>query len=139
MKNVLLAPVSPPVDLARGRETQIGPILAHFGHFGTFGLSGALLLDPENQRNGESYLLIWQPAICSCSSEYSRGRTIQPPLKTKLIVFPPISAPWPFPWPSWVWLHAAWKMSATDAIFTPIGGRGLGRNFSLELNIFQNR
>ena len=58
MKNVLLAPVSPPVDLARGRETQIGPILAHFGHFGTFGLSGALLLDPENQRNGESYLLI---------------------------------------------------------------------------------
>ena len=58
MKNVLLATVSPPVDLARGRETQIGPILAHVWHFGTFGLSGALLLDPENQRNGESYLLI---------------------------------------------------------------------------------
>ena len=60
MKNVLLATVSPPVDLARGRETQIGPILAHFWHFGTFGLSGALLLDPENQRNGESYLLIYR-------------------------------------------------------------------------------
>ena len=59
MKNVLLAPVSPPVDLARGRETQIGPILAHFGHFGTFGLSGALLLDPENQRNGESERVIY--------------------------------------------------------------------------------
>ena len=58
MKNVLVAPVSPPVDLARGRETQIGPILTQLGHFGTFGLSGALLLDPENQRNGESYLLI---------------------------------------------------------------------------------
>merc|ERR1712217_374354 len=27
---------------------------------------------------------IWQPAICSCSSEYSRGTTIQPLRKTKL-------------------------------------------------------
>ena len=53
MKNVLLAPVSPPVDLARGRETQIGQI------FRTLGLSGALLLEPENQRNGESERVIY--------------------------------------------------------------------------------
>ena len=64
---------------------------------------------------------IWQPAICSCSSEYSRGTTIQPLRKTKLKHFSPISAPWPFPGPSWGGIDGEWKMSATDLIFTPIG------------------
>ena len=36
-------------------------------------------------------------------------------------IFPPISAPWPDIVPSWVWAHAPWKMSAKDAIATPIG------------------
>ena len=37
------------------------------------------------------------------------------------IFFPPISSPWPFPWPSWGGIDGEWKMSATDLIFTPIG------------------
>ena len=34
----------------------------------------------------------WQPVICSCSSEYSRGRTVKPPRKTKLIFFTDLGA-----------------------------------------------
>ena len=37
------------------------------------------------------------------------------------IFFPPISAPWPFPGPSWGGIDGEWKMSTEDAIATPIG------------------
>ena len=40
--------------------------------------------------------------------------------KTKFKFFSPISAPWPSRWLSWVSANAPWKMSATDAMFTPI-------------------
>ena len=47
--------------------------------------------------------------------------------------------PWPPIGPSWSVANAPWKMSAKDASVTPIGGRGLERNFSLERNLSVER